>query len=422
MPSLNMTETDAIQAKKENILVFLYVFTFLMVIWAPTTNASTLSGDLLKMVTRIGYFVLAFVIGIAIFALKEYKVSVFNVQMILCVIIAFCIKKMWVYDKAGGSLSSLLLCSLFAIQSDMVKKKTFVMIKHCLLAMSVIGIIFYLSFTLNLGIPYRQVDYYSELKHGVWYIDYYYCCFLYLSSVKARLCGLFNEPGWFGTFLGFYLCSERMNLKRISNVIILIAGVLTFSMAFFTIITIAYLAFNLNNIKGYLKIALFALIYFFLCQLETGTDAIDSTIQAINLTDTSFLSRTTEDFDALFDKIYYSNNIIFGMGSGYVEAIVGGGNLSIRTQLVEYGIVGITLLYLPILCLFVILVRRKKTAMVFVFCIAASLYQRPCLFEVSNWILTLSGIVFLTDSSKCHINEYEGHIDTVATNTDVAAA
>ena len=63
------------------------------------------------------------------------------------------------------------------------------------------------------------------------------------------MCGIFNEPGWLGTTIGLMLCYEEFEFKKISNWILLIAGLLTYSLAFIIIMIIGFVMRNIDKIK-----------------------------------------------------------------------------------------------------------------------------------------------------------------------------
>ena len=122
--------------------------------------------------------------------------------------------------------------------------------------MSILGIIASFSFIFKLGLPYEIVPYYFGDEY---YINYYFAYLYWGGSegVVFRLCGLFNEPGYFGTVSAILLINEKLHLKRISNLLLFIAGFFTFSAA-------------LRSVRPYLS-AILAIRSFLSAQINTLT-------------------------------------------------------------------------------------------------------------------------------------------------------
>lgn len=385
---------------RKNILVGVLLITFFLELWAPATSGSTLSGANFKLVIRIAYFAMSLVILLAMLIGRKTEIKAYNVFLAITPLVYFFIQKIWVFDSSSASTSTLLLCVLFALQTDEIKAESYRWIKCLIVIMSLTGIVCYLSFIFDLGLPYKQMPYYSLIKSGVWYLNYHVSYF-YMNAVQVRLCGLFNEPGWFGTFLAFCLCVEDLNMRKLSNIIILIAGILTFSLAFILLIVLYFVLKNITDWRKWVWLVLLVSLYLFvLPNVHTGNEIIDSFIGRIVLTaESTQNSRTTNAFDTMFEAFLRSPDMIWGRGAGYSRSL-GGGNLSIKTDIVDFGILGVLAFYAPILISLIYRVRKNKKAVCFLLCIGVSLYQRPWLFEASNFFLTLSAVSYLSITDR----------------------
>lgn len=160
----------------------------------------------------------------------------------------------------------------------------------------------------------------------------------------------------------------------------------------------------LKNITDWRKwvwlVLLVSLYLFVLPNVHTGNEIIDSFIGRIVLTaESTQNSRTTNAFDTMFEAFLRSPDIIWGRGAGYSRSL-GGGNLSIKTDIVDFGILGVLAFYAPILISLIYRVRKNKKAVCFLLCIGVSLYQRPWLFEASNFFLTLSAVSYLSITDR----------------------
>lgn len=392
---------------KEKIQTILIFITFIFIMWAPATGGSTLSSGTLKLVARISYFVLAGIIAL----LTEWRkvLPMTSISIALTPLFYYAIHFVWVYNSIGASVSSTLLCILFALQSENIKTNVYKLIKWFLVITAAVGIVCYVSYVFDLGLPYETVPYYSG-RSSQSYINYRVCYIYFDHTMSTRLCGLFNEPGWFGTFLAFYLCAENLKLNKISNMIILLAGILTFSLAFVLIILFYYMIANIMNWKRWFWVALLCFFYLaVLPQIKTGNAQADTLIDRMVITKEGLkgANRNTDDFNRAFQKAMRGKAALFGMGSGYYITVGGaGGNCSIKSDIMDFGIVGTMAMYVPVFIFLIYKSRWNRKAIFFLICIAISLYQRPWLFEVSNFILSLGAVSYLNEKALYEKNKY----------------
>lgn len=374
---------------KEKILVGVIFCTFVIISWAPTTSNSTLGSDSLRMVMRVMYFVSAMLM--AMMTNWKKKISVISILLALTPVVYLCFQNLYSYSGLKGSSSAMLLCALFSLQSNEIQSSVYKRIKQYLLVLAAVGICCYLLYILNIGEFYKLVPYYSG-KTGQWYIDYK-VCYLYKNPLQTRLCGVFNEPGWFGTFLAFYLCSEKLNFKKLSNIVVGIAGILTFSLAFILIIGIYYVVSKINNLKQWVWVSI--IIIFYICILpnvETGNAYVDEMIHRMAITEDGLVgdNRTTASFEYVYKNTINSDSVFWGEGYGYHLVSSSGSVCSIKTYIVDFGILGTAILFLPVFILLMYRYRKNRNVIIFLLCVAASLYQRPWLFETSNFVMTIA--------------------------------
>lgn len=108
---------------------------------------------------------------------------------------------------------------------------------------------------LNSFVPHYELQPQSALHERHGYVYYVYGCFVIihnaLSSVLPRANGMLQEPGHFAIILGFVYLLERL-LNRKINIIIVVAGILTFSPNFVLLLGLAEF-YNTINKKILLK-------------------------------------------------------------------------------------------------------------------------------------------------------------------------
>ena len=219
----------------------------MMIIFAPYQSDSTLSlhTSLLSNTFRILLYLFTVInIYLIIFPIikNREKVSKKILIQIIPILIYFFLTSIHTYGNSfnfSGFLF-LILWITFCFASDDIKLQTFNYFKKMWVIISFAGIICYFNYVLNLFLPYKLVDYYGGHDNVTIiqnYIDYRFI-FLYQSvpigssNVLVRLCGICNEPGYFGTICALILCVCSINLKDKSNIIILVAGALTVSLGF----------------------------------------------------------------------------------------------------------------------------------------------------------------------------------------------
>lgn len=103
---------------------------------------------------------------------------------------------------------------------------------------------------IGVSLPSQIIQPLNELK------TYNYIAYPFLvipfGEDSIRFCSVFDEPGVVGTFSFLFLLIEQVNLKRIGNIIILIAGILSFSLFFYLGLGL-YMFFRMITIKGQKK-------------------------------------------------------------------------------------------------------------------------------------------------------------------------
>ena len=162
-------------------------------------------------------------------------------------------------QKVSGLLLFLLMIA-FAFCEDHVLLKAMRLYRKYLVFIAAVGIIACLDFFVLHILPHSIVPYYGNNEGGAFYVNYLLSYIIWYSGDSFRLCGTFNEPGAFGTTMAIMLVMDKINLRRWSNVVMLIACCLTFSMACFAILLIGALLYSLKNVKYLIASALIVLV------------------------------------------------------------------------------------------------------------------------------------------------------------------
>lgn len=405
----------ALKINKEKFCSIIFVMCALMIIFAPYQSDSTLSltSSLLSNIFKILLYTFTGLnIILIIFPILKYKKTILRKDLFQTIpmIIFVIISSFHTYDGSisfSGFLFSILWI-IFALAPDNIKKRTFIYFKNALIIICIAGIICYLSYDLNLFLPYKVVNYYNNNATVENYIDYKFI-FLYRASSSislVRLCGICNEPGYFGTICALILCASSLNLKKKSNIIILIAGFLTFSLAFIITLVIYLLLKYLKDFRTVILTVLLTCFYLFLLpNIYTGNPTIDRFIQRMTITDEGLAgdNRTTDELEYVFDDVV-KNKPLFGYGEGYLKTQnLKGGVSSYKTYIIQYGFVGCILLWGSLL-LAALYKNKNYLSIIYIIAFFVNIYQRPNIMTLQYQILLFGGLAFINAKLRAKAN------------------
>jgi len=213
-----------------------------------------------------------------------------------------------------------------------------------------------------------------------------------------RFSSIFDEAGVVGTLNGLILSVIGISRRNIKSIILLMAGLVSFSLAFYIILLINLL-FYFNFKKVLFAILLLVGVAFFSGDkfneliadrliIENGTIAGDN--------------RTHDDFDEYFKafKAKGGNDLIFGRG--YVTADTDDDLTYVsnyKVIIVRYGIIGAGLILL-FYASFVFLTYNSKRGWFLFLVFTISAYQRPDMLVLFNIALFVGGLEYLKQDDE----------------------
>lgn len=212
-----------------------------------------------------------------------------------------------------------------------------------------------------------------------------------------RLCGLFNEPGYFGTMLALAIVSENFNIKKPRVVIMLVAGFFTFSVAFFVTL-VAFLIFRNCNRPLYLFVFVIALYFFFevLPTLHFEDRMLDILVQRVSIENGSLAGDNRDYIDTtmLMNDFNNSNDIVFGRGFGATKGL----GVSFKMIIVQLGYVGVFLTYGLLFFAGWKYSKNNWIAISFLLCFAINVYQRTNIFSMNYLVVLFGGLLYIEQS------------------------
>lgn len=294
----------------------------------------------------------------------------------------------------------------FCIMDNEIKLIVYKQYRTSLIIMAAIGIIIYTNSLLGGFIPYRLIPYYSP---GGIYHDYIIGYVLYAVEYnQTRLCGLFNEPGYFATILAMVLCIEGFDLRKLGNVILLISGVATGSMSFFVIsaIYICLLYLKKNIFKFVIVCVVLAISVIVIANTEFENPNIRRLSERLRVVDGVWVAdnRSSASIDKVFMEVIKDpERAVWGMGTGYsgLEEVRGSKGVSTyKTYVIDYGLLGFFLMYVCLFVYFFHVNKQSIRSIVFLIAYVANIYQRPQIYILPFFVLLISGTELIRYTEK----------------------
>ena len=214
-----------------------------------------------------------------------------------------------------------------------------------------------------------------------------------------RFCGMYDEPGVVGTLAALFLVADKVQLNKKINLIFLISGIISFSLAFIVIILIYYLCMIRHHV---IKIVLLTAVLLFSFMLLLPKDSFIDTMLINRLTISSEEgwkgdNRESSNITVGFDKWLNSEPIQFFTGLGTLEQ---GAGASWKIIFINTGLIGCLLILCILLFpIFPSIGSMNYASFIFVIVFMASIYQRPDIINPAMILLFYTGFYRLLRTS-----------------------
>lgn len=187
-------------------------------------------------------------------------------------------------------------------------------------------------------------------------------------------------------------------MREWQNIVILLGGIFTYSMAFYVLSLLGYFYYNLYSIKKILSsVVVFLCLTFLLFSLLKEDLAFSLSIverfQDFGLN--RIENRTGEVINEHFVEMLHSPLILFGEGAGFLRAHGNEVGASYKLFIIEYGFLGLLALFLMYYSLIPI---KNRDALFFLFLFFLSFLQRPYAF--TSWQLVVFAAVVASLNRK----------------------
>jgi len=259
---------------------------------------------------------------------------------------------------------------LFFLLSDKILYDKFKLWKKILIFFSLYALVIFFLFSLDIEVPHTIIEDSGKIPIGIRDKNFFRVYGLVVSSTNTlwkvgdmlimRLCGPFAEPGHFGIFIGFTMLIDKFSGNK-TNIILLTAGILTFSPAFLILLFIIELHQIVVNKRINLKLYLVLFLLISIITLYRGQEVIDRLFYISVERHKNLDNRTVDRARLGFYAFSKTPSVYVGIGREKYKSY-GGAVSDTRGMIFRYGIIGMTL---SIFLIFLLLVGIKKKYAVF---------------------------------------------------------
>ncbi len=264
--------------------------------------------------------------------------------------------------------------------------------KIVLVSFLVLSLINYFLVLFTVPLNYNLIEPLNPLKTGM-YRQYSFLVFPNLSETNTlpRFCSVFDEPGVIGTFSSIILFSERYNLRKVSNIILFMAGVFSFSL-FFTIISfLAILYFYKNKVR--LIVVAIVLITFFTTRSNPLVYASVWERFEIENGHLKGDNRSSDELDRYYNQFINSDQFLWGKGN-----LVFATSSSYKQFIIFYGLINSLIIMSILLCFAIQYNKNVKGVFLSILLLFFLIYQRPYIFDFAYMFLIVYSFIHINRS------------------------
>jgi hypothetical protein len=317
--------------------------------------------------------------------------------------------------------SSILLMIIFILFTENLKINIFNTFFNIYIYMLIPSLILYVLILIGIDISWDKLISINSMKANHNYMYYReYLGMVVLSTLIFpvgtgeifRLSGVFDEPGLLGTLSTILLLIKKYNLNNWKEKILLVSGILSFSL-FFYIASFIYLILKRKDysIKFFIMVILLSII--FNKQLSENEFILKYTVDRIVnviMNPAKVNNRTSDCFENEFNSFLISEELLLGYGQGAHSRT--GCDVSLWKSVVyNYGLIGFMLILLLYAVLYFELKNKVKNYdnFIFIFIFILVFYQRPAFDTIWFFILFYSGLLISKKNYIKEINENTNH-------------
>lgn len=315
-----------------------------------------------------------------------------------------------------------IVVALFVLLPDEYQKSAYDAYALLFVLTLILPIIYYVFVHVGVQIPFTRLESYEPIKVAnlMYYKHYPLASQLssqYVSELtEFRLSGIYDEAGRLGTLAGLFLVSERFKLKgNWKNIIMFIAGVLSFSLAFWLFVALFLVCwcFERGMLRRMWILVGVIVFYFTFVQMDfssiPGLARLQSRMLIINggLTGDN---RASDAYNQLFSSLFTMGvkPILFGNGFGSLGQLQGGtiDGSSYKSLIFDYGFVGFAgqIIWLARVAFGRLKKRNVNNITQYILLFVAylgNIYQRPTMMNFPFILIFIGGLILQKERDIC---------------------
>lgn len=350
-----------------------------------------------------------------------YNLAVFNIALLLhfkkqvvvrknaFLLIAFILANLCLNLSSKGWTpyinSSIILVSTYLLMNDEYKIKVYEIFRTMFALSLIPGLCIIALNLLNFDLPWEAInpDSVAKTDGGKFYRKYFGSVVLsnQIISTKTgdlfRFSAMYEEPGVVGTISALLIIADDAKLRSYRAVILLLSGILSFSVAFYVLI-IGYLLFTKPKTSALAVILCSTLLTISYSQLQKNPFYSKFLLERMNFiieNPVKANNRIDGCFSEKYSKFIHSNEITLGLGAG-AHTKTGCNVSSYKVVIYNHGLLGGMAILSMYIYLTSSLINRRRLLKVipFVLFFSLSMFQRPAFFSI--WAI----IIFCTPILK----------------------
>jgi hypothetical protein len=355
-------------------------------------------GAFTAFVVNLLPFVLATILFIT--AKERFKLTIYNAACILLIVIIqlYIVREFKITSFILSLFRIANICSVLLL-NDKDKIKIFFFFTKSISTILAVSLFGWVCFLLGANLPFYSI----QSDYGPYNNYYFFILFVEDSifSIIPRFSSIFLEPGYLGMLTTILIVTNKFQFKQKIVIVFLLATIFSFSLAAFLIIIISSIIYIISTSR---KSIIYLLLFFLLLlvlykisiNLNDGENAIYNYLfkrLEFNNGSISGYNRFSSDLDSYFNNFMRSSDKYFGIGEQEFRKLSWeGGNAGYKVFLIQYGIIGTTLVFL--FYFFLVLSKNvKMTWLLFMVYILIFLQAAYPLIE-SELLLFITAISF----------------------------
>jgi len=356
-------------------------------------------------------FVLAITVTLA-WSLLRARISKSSVVFISVFLSSFFLNQFTLHGAYPWISVVVVLILCFLLFDEKIYKNTLKVFINIYALVSIPSILMFFLLAAGVNLEWEYLEPYSKAKQstGVYYREYFGMVVLNTQIFTLgtgelfRLSSVFPEPGVVGTVSALLLTVTRFDVKNWKGVILLVSGILSFSLAFY-VLACMYLILK-KPFYLFILAGLLSALFFYLPDDIKDNRIIKYYVmergEALFVNFDEVDNRLNDCFERRYDEFLNSSDIF--IGNGYKASISTMCNVSsYKNVIYDYGIIGFLIL---VLLYIIILLSKIRTKSDFMNCVPllivffATSYQRPAFDTFWFFAIFVGGVISLVNSKS----------------------